>query len=60
MTKVYLGTKRIMTSPSPVAAAPPTALSTYAPAPGNAESETRLKFVQYNHKYYNTVCHQRQ
>ena len=31
-----------MTSPSPVAAAPPTSLSTYAPAPAIGESPTRL------------------
>ena len=39
---VYLGRKRIMISPSPVAAAPPTSLSTYAPAPAIGESPTRL------------------
>ncbi|TNN70845.1 hypothetical protein EYF80_018979 [Liparis tanakae] len=39
----YLGRKRIMTSPSPVAAAPPAELSTKAPAPTMGESPTRLK-----------------
>lgn len=38
----YLGRNRIMTSPSPVAAAAPTAPSAYAPAPGIGESPTRL------------------
>lgn len=38
----YLGKNLIMTSPSPVAAAPPTSLSTYAPEPAIGESPTRL------------------
>ena len=41
--ETYLGRKRIMTSPSPVAAAPPTLLSTYAPAPMIGESPMRLQ-----------------
>lgn len=39
----YLGRKRIMMSPSPVAAAPPAVLSAYAPAPATGESPTRLQ-----------------
>lgn len=39
----YLGRKRIITSPSPVAAAPPAVLSAYAPAPMMGESPTRLQ-----------------
>jgi len=35
-----------MTSPSPVAAAPPTSLSTYAPAPAMGESPTRLVLTE--------------
>lgn len=40
---MYLGRKRIMTSPSPVAAAAPAELSTKAPAPTMGESPMRLK-----------------
>lgn len=38
----HLGKKRIMVSPSPVAAAAPAVLSAYAPAPAIGESPTRL------------------
>lgn len=39
----YVGRNLIMISPSPVAAAPPTSLSAYDPAPAIGESPTRLK-----------------
>ena len=42
----YLGRKRIMMSPSPVAAAAPAELSAYAPAPAMGESPTRLETAQ--------------
>lgn len=40
--KSYVGEKRIITSPSPVWAAPPTSLSAYDPEPIIGESPTRL------------------
>ena len=52
-TARYAGKNRIIISPSPVAAAPPTFESAYAPDPGIGESPTLLfkKLVrQYNER----------
>ena len=53
-TATNAGKNRSMTSPSPVAAAPPTEPSTYAPDPGIGESPTRLK-AQYVFNAFLTV-----